>query len=259
MFDPIAASRTQRFTKQELKTFWQGPGRIVQRTKEENPVLYKQLQDAGVEAGVIGKSLAPNPAPNVYKPPTRSYTPQDLKLHGEFSESYCTELFASDNAKAATALSKADPERYQDAKDAAISYGVLPARTSPRPAPAPVAVPEPLHRISPELAAESGLPRDVELPWAQVELLCAQKVARARKVQADADAKADADKQSELATLTARQQADQAVRDQKQRDLQRLSELITPKPIVTPEPIALETARAIAQERKSVEVPIIGQ
>jgi hypothetical protein len=255
-FDPIEAKRTARWTKQELKQFWQGPD--VQRTQRENPALYQQLHIAGEQAGVIGKSLRGTPAPNVpYKPPTKTYTPEELKLRGDFTESYCRELFGSGNSSAAKALFETDPERYQDAKDASISFGILPPRSTPRPPAPPAPVKEYLHPVSDQLCDESGIPRGSLLPWEQVSQLCQQKVDRARKVQADADAKADADRQAELATLTARQQAEQVERDQKQRDLDRLVELTTPKPVVTPEPVQLATARLLAQEKaKSVEVPI---
>jgi hypothetical protein len=249
-FDPIADKRNQKYTREELTSFFKGSAAVAQRLKKENPAKYQELRRSAEQMGIVGPSLIGTPAPNTpYRQPAKTYTPEELKLRGEFTETYCRELFASGDAKAARELHETNREGYENAKDAAISFGILPARTTPRPQPAPVAAPEPLHRISPELADESGLPRDVLLPWAQVELLCEQKVARARKAQADADTKADADRQAELAKLTSRQQADQAERDRKQADLDRLQELITPKPVVTPEPVQLATARAIAAEK----------
>jgi hypothetical protein len=248
-FNPILEKRNQQYTVQELKTFWQGPGRIVQRTKEQNPALYAELHAEGERLGVLGKSLAPNPAPNVYRVPTKSYTPGELTLRGQFTEAYCRQLFASGSSKEATELFNKDREAYEDAKDAAIAFDILPARLTPRPQPAPVAAPEPLHRVSDQLAKESNLPLGTELPWSQVQQLCQQQVDRARKAQADADAKAAEARADELAMLTARQQADQAVRDQKQRDLDRLQELIAPKPVETTEPLPLAVARAVAAEK----------
>jgi hypothetical protein len=111
-------------------------------------------------------------------------------------------------------------------------------------------------RISDELARESNLPVGTVVNSEQLSQLCEQKVARARKVQADADAKADADRQAEIYKLSAAQKLEQDKRDKEVRDLQRLSELIAPKPISTPEPVQLATARAIAQEKSKVEVPV---
>jgi len=235
-FDPIEAKRTARYTRQELKEFWTGPLHVKQKLFRENRAKYEELHLAGEQEGLLGPSLIKPAAPNTpYRPPAKTYTPGELKLRGEFTESYCRELFASGNSSAAKALFETDPERYQDAKDASISFGILPPRSTPRPPAPPVVEPEPLHRISNELALESGLPPGTSVPWPQFEQLIEQKLARARKVQADAAAKLEADRQTELATLTAKQQADQAQRDQKQRDLDRLAELIAPKPIVTPE------------------------
>jgi hypothetical protein len=249
-FDPIADKRNQKYTREELTSFFKGSAAVAQRLKKENPAKYQELRRSAEEMGIVGPSLIGTPAPNVpYKPPTRSYSADELKLRGDFTESYCRELFASGNSSAAKALFEADPERYQDAKDASISFGILPPRSTPRPPAPPVVEPEPLHRISNELALESGLPPGTSVPWPQFEQLIEQKLARARKVQADAAAKLEADRQMELATLTAKQQADQAQRDQKQRDLDRLAELIAPKPTETPEAHDVAVQRAIAAEK----------
>jgi hypothetical protein len=254
MFDPIQEQRAQKYTRAELKNFWQGPGSVVQRLKKENPALYKELQDAGVAANVIGKSLAPTPAPNVpYKPPTRQYEERELALRGQFSETEIRAFFA--DAKKANALFQSDRNEYEARREAGVSYGMFQAREVPY-VPTKSAEPEYLHRISDELADESNLPHGTSLPWSQVEELCSLKVQRARKALADADAKADADRQAELEKLTAAQKLDQQQQDQKQRDLDRLAELVLPKQTPTPEPIALATARVIAQEKaKAVEVP----
>ncbi len=257
-FDPIEAKRNARYTREELTEFFKGNGTVAQRLRKENPAKYQELHAEAEKMNILGPSLIKAPAPNTpYKPPTRSYSADELVARGQFTESYCRELFASGDSKAAKALFEADPERYQDAKDASISFGILPPRSTPRPAPAPVSAPEFTMRISDELAAESNLPVGTVVNSQQLEQLCQQKVDRARKVQADADAKIAQDRATELATLTARQQADQAQRDQQQRDLDRLAELIAPKPIETPEPPQLATARLVAQEKaKAVEVPI---
>lgn len=229
-----------------------GDAAKASRMFRENRPLYDSLRKAAEDYKILGPSLIKTPAPNTpYKPPVKTYTPSELKLRGDFSEDYCRQLFASGDAKAAKALFESDREAYENVKDSAIAFGILPARLTPRPQPAPVAAPEPLHRISPELAAESGLPRDVELPWAQVTQLIEQKLDRARKAQADADAKADADRQVELAALTARQQADEAVRLQKQADLDRLAALLVPAQTPTPEDPAIALQRAIAAEKQA--------
>ena len=257
-FDPIADKRNQKYTREELTSFFKGSAAVAQRLKKENPAKYAEIRRSAEEMGIVGPSLIGTPAPNTpYRPPTKTYSADELKLRGDFTESYCRDLFASGNSSAAKALFETDPERYQDAKDASISFGILPPRSTPRPQPAPVAARESLHRISPELAAENGLPRDVELPWAQVEQLIQQRVQRARLAQEDADAKAAEARSAELATLTAAQKLEQDKRDKEVRDLQRLSELITPLPVKAPEPLQLASARAIAAEKaKSVEVPI---
>lgn len=233
------------------------PG-AAQKLFKENRPLHDSLRKAAEVYKLLGPSSYGTPAPNTpYKPPTRTYTSAELAARGQFTESYCRELFSSGSAKAARELYETDREGYEDAKDSAIAYGILPARSTPRPAPAPVATPEPLHRVSDLLCDESHIPRGSELPWEQVQQLVAQKVQRDRQAQADADAKVAADRAAELEKLTAAEKLEQAARDQKQRDLDRLAELIAPKPVVVPEPIALATARVIAQEKeKAVEVPI---
>jgi hypothetical protein len=261
MFDPIEAKRNARYTREELTEFFKGNGTVAQRLKRENPPKYAELHAEAEKLNILGPSLIKTPAPNTpYKPPTRSYTPSELVVRGQFTESYCRELFASGDSKAAKALFEANPERYQDAKDASISFGILPPRLTPRPPAPPAPVKEYLHRVSDELADESHIARGTTLPWAQVEQLVQQKVQRARQVQEAADAKVAADRATELATLTAKQQAEQVARDRHQADLDRLVELTTPKPNVTLEPAQLATAKAVAEERaKSVEVPIIDQ
>lgn len=255
-FDPIAEQRSQKYTHAELKNFWQGPGTVVQRLKKENPALYKELQDAGVAANVIGKSLAPTPAPNTpYRPPTRQYEERDLVLHGRYSEQDIRAFFA--DAKTANALFHSDRNEYEARREAGVSYGLFQAREVPY---VPVVPPAPewTMRISDELAKESNLPIGTIVNEAQLSQLCRQSVARARQAQEAADAKADADRAVELATLTAKQQAEQAARDRHQADLDRLVELTIPKQTPTPEPAPLATARLVAQEKaKSVEVPIV--
>jgi hypothetical protein len=143
MFNPLEEKRNARYTRQELKEFWQGPGVVVQRLRTENPALYAELHAEGERAGVVGKSMAPNPAPNTpYKPPTKTYTAGELAARGRHSETYCRELFASGDGRAARELHETDREGYEDAKDSAIAYGILPPRSTPRPAPAPVAAPK---------------------------------------------------------------------------------------------------------------------
>jgi hypothetical protein len=249
-FDPIQESRNKKFTREELKAFWQGPGRIVQQVRTENPQLYFELHSEAERHGLIGKSLAPSPAPNTpYRPPVKTYTPAELKLRGDFSEDYCRQLFASGSSKEAAELFKTDRERYEDAKDASISFNILPARLTPRPLPPPAPEPEYLQRISDELAAESGLPPGTSVPWPQFEQLIEQKLARARKVQADAESKVAADRQAEIEKLTAKQQADQDELDQKQKDADRLAALLVPRQNEVPDP-AIALGRAVAQERE---------
>ncbi len=252
MFDPIQERRTQKYTHAELKNFWQGPGYVVQRLLRENPALYQELHTAGEQAGVVGKSLAPRPASNVYKPPTRSYSAEELKLRGEFTESYCRQLFASGDAKAAKALYESDRESYEDAKDASISFNILPPRLTPRPAPAPVAAPEWTGQITNELADESGVPRGQLWTDSQIYQMCRQRVQRVREKQEAADAKVAQERASELAKLTAAQQLEQDARDQKQRDLDRLAVLIAPKPSETPEALDVAVQRAVAAEKQTV-------
>jgi len=257
-FNPIEDRRNQKYTYQELKTFWQGPGRIVQRTKEQNPTLYAELHAAGEAANLIGKSLSPNPQPYVknYEPAPRQYSADELAAHGRHSEADVRAFFA--DAKKANEVFTSDRNLYEQWRESAVAFGMFKSREVPY-VPVKLPEPEPLHRISDLLADESHLERGTSLPWEQVQQLVAQKVQRDRQVQEAVAAKAESDRQLEIEKLTTAQKLEQDKRDKEVRDLQRLSELIAPKPIVTPEPIALETARAIAQERKSVEVPIIGQ
>jgi hypothetical protein len=252
MFDPIEAKRNQKYTREELTDFFKGSGTVAQRLRKENPAKYEELHAEAEKMNILGPSLIKPAAPNVpYRPPTRTYTPQELAARGRFTEDYCRQMFASGDARAARELHETNREAYEDVKDSAIAFGILPPRLTPRPAPAPVAVPEYKHQISNELADESGLPRGTTLPWAQVEQLVQQKVDRDRQAQEAVAAKVAQDRATEVATLTAKQAADQEVRNQKQRDLDRLAELIAPKPIQTAEPVALAVARAVAAEKKA--------
>jgi len=252
-YDPIQERRTQKYTPAELKAFWQGPGYVVQRLLRENPALYQELHTAGEKAGVIGKSMAPNPAPNVYKPPTKTYTPSELVARGRYSEAAIRAYF---NSNASSDEFHSDRNEYERKREAGVSYGLFEPRAIPY-IPTKPPAPEWTMRISDELADESNIERGTEINSAQLEQLCRQKVDRARQAQEAADAKVAADRAAELAKLTAVQQSEQAVRDQKQRDLDRLAELIAPKPIQAPEPAQLATARAIAMEKAKVaEVPV---
>jgi hypothetical protein len=248
-YDSIQDRRNQRFTREELKTWLTGSLKELDAFKREHPAEYQERHAIAVRMGIVGPSLYKTPAPNTYKPPTRQFSPDELRLRGQHTQAYCKQLFASDDGRAARELYETDREGYEDAKDAAISFSILPPRLTPRPAPAPVAAPKFTLRISDELAKESNLPVGTIVDEEQLAQLCEQKVARARQVQATADAKVAADRAAELATLTAKQQHEQTARDQHQADLNRLAELTTPKPTETPEPPALETARLIAQQR----------
>jgi len=246
-FDPIEAKRIARWTKHELKDFWQGPD--VQKTLRENPTLYRELHIAGEKAGVIGKSMAPNPAPNVpYRPPTKTYTTAELAARGQYSEAAIRAYF---NSKASSDEFHGDRNEYERKREAGVSYGLFEPRETPYVPPKP-AEPEWTMRISDELATESNLPIGTVVNSAQLEQLCGQRVLRTRQAQEAADARVAQDRATELVTLTAKQRADQAERDRKQADLDRLVELTTPKPSIVPEPIPLATARVIAMEKAKV-------
>ncbi len=58
MVDPIAAKRSQKYTRQELDGFFKGPGRIVQEVKEKNPALYAEYRAAYFEMGGIRQEPA---------------------------------------------------------------------------------------------------------------------------------------------------------------------------------------------------------
>lgn len=258
MLDPIEEKRNQRYSREELEEFFKGSGAVAQRLRHENPTKYAEIRKSAEAMGIIGPSLIGTPAPNVpYKRPTRTYTSEELEARGRYSEDYCRQLFASGNGRAARELYETDREGYEDLKDAAISFSILPPRSTPRPTPAPVAAPEFTLRISDELAKESNLPVGTIVNETQLAQLCEQKVARARQAKEAADRKAAADRQAELEKLTAAQRLEQAARDKKQADVDRLVELTTPKQTPAPEPLPLATARVIAQEKaKSVEVPV---
>jgi len=245
-YDPIQERRTQKYTRAELKDFWQGSGVVAQRLLKENPALYKELHDAGERVGVVGKSMAPNPAPNVpYRPPTKTYTPSELAARGRYSEA---EIRAYFNSKESSDEFHSDRNEYERKREAGVSYGLF----GPRPIPyIPTKPPAPEWRlkISDELADASNLPRGTEVNEAQLEQLCRQKVQRARQAQEAADAKVAGDRQAELEKLSAKQQADQAERDRKQADADRLAALLVPLQTPPAEDPALATARAIAAER----------
>ncbi len=245
-FDPIQDRRNQKYTRQELTEFFKGSGAVAQRLKRENPPKYEELRRSAEEMGIVGPSLIGTPAPNVsYKPPTRSYSAEELVARGQYSEAAIRAYF---NSKESSDEFHSDRNEYERKREAGVSYGLFTAREVPY-IPTKTPAPEWTMRISDELAAESNLPVGTVVNSQQLEQLCQLKVERARQAQEAVAAKVAQDRATEVATLTAKQAADQEVRNQKQRDLDRLVELTTPKPNVTPEPTALATARAIAQER----------
>jgi hypothetical protein len=249
-FNPILEKRNQQYSYQELKTFWQGPGRIVQRTKEQNPALYAELHAAGEAANLIGKSLSPNPQPYVknYAPAPRQYSADELATRGQYSETEIRAFFA--DAKKANELFHSDRNEYESRREAGVSYGLFKARETPY---VPVKPPEPeyLHPVSNELADASHIERGSRLPWNQVEQLITQKLSREREAQEAVAAKVESDRAAELEKLTAAQRADEAVRLQKIADLDRIQQLIAPQPTKTPEPLELATARAVAAEKQT--------
>src|SRR5258708_17308720 len=253
-FNPIEQKRNQKYTRVELDAFFKGSFAEAQRVKRENPSLYKEYRDAYEAMGIFAPSLIGTPAPNVpYKPPTRTYAPSELTSRGQYSEAEIRTYF---NSKASSDEFHSDRNEYERKREAGVSYGLFEPRAIPYITTKPPEH-EFLHRVSDDLCAESNLPKGTALPWDAITQLCAQKVQRGRDARQLADKKAAADRAAELATLTAKQQAEQAARDRHQADLDRLVELTTPKPSIVPEPIPLATARLVAQEReKAIEVPI---
>ena len=250
-FDPIQERRTQKYTRAELKEFWQGSGVVAQRLLKENPALYKELHDAGERVGVVGKSMAPNPQPYVknYAPEPKQYSAGELSALRRHSEAEVRTFFA--DAKKANEVFTSDRNLYEEWRDSGVSFGLFKAREVPY-QPVKHPAPEPLHRVSDLLCDESHIPRGSELPWSQVEQLINQKLSRERDAQEAVTAKAESDGQAELAKLTAAQQLEQAERDRKQRDLDRLAELIAPKPPVVTEPGEVLLQRELAKEKAKV-------
>jgi hypothetical protein len=252
-YDSLLDRRNQRFTREELKTWLTGSLTELNAFKRDHPAEYAERHKIAERMGIVGPSLYKTPAPYVkkYEAPTRQYSADELKLRGDFSEDYCRQLFASGDAKAATALFESNREGYEDAKDAAISFNILPKRLNPRPQPPPAPEKEYLHRVSDLLCDESHIERGTTLPWEQVQQLVAQKVEREKQAREDAEAQIAQDRAAELATLTAVQQADQAERDKKIAELDRILELTKPTLVVPAEDAALLVARAAAAELKA--------
>jgi hypothetical protein len=254
-FDPIQEKRNQKYTLKELDGVFKGSGKKLQEFKEQNPTLYAQYRRDYEAMGGIGKNLSPNPQPYVknYAPAPKQYSADELVARGRYSEA---EIRAFFNSKAANDTFTTDRNLYELKREAAVSYGLFEPHEIPY-VPTKPAEPEYLHRVSDELADESNIARGTTLPWAQVEQLVQQKVQRAKDKQAAADAKLAGERQAELEKLTAAQKLEQAARDKKQADADRLAALLVPAQTPSPEDPALATARAIAAEKaKAAEVPI---
>jgi hypothetical protein len=108
-FDPIQERRNRKYTREELDSIFKGSGTKLQEFKEQNPTLYKEYRRDYEALGGIGKSRQPNPAPNTpYKPPTRTFTPEELVARGQYSE---TEIRAFFNSKEANEVFTSEPKR----------------------------------------------------------------------------------------------------------------------------------------------------
>src|ERR1700687_294835 len=215
-YDSIKAAREQGYTREELKTWLTGSLKDLDAFKKEHPAEFQQRRAIAERLGIVGPSAYGTPAPNTpYKRPTRTYTPSELALHGQYSEAAIRAYF---NSKESSDEFHSDRNEYERKREAGVSYGLFEKRATPY-IPTKPAEPEWTMTISNELGDESNLPRGTVVNSEQLSQLCQQKVDRARQAQEAADAKLAADRATELATLTARQQADQADRDRKQRDL----------------------------------------
>src|SRR6266478_3116493 len=99
MFDPIAAKRNQKYTREELTDFFKGSGTVAQRLRKENPAKYEELHAEAEKMNILGPSLIKAPAPNTpYKPPTRTYTAEELVARGQYSEAEIRAFFNSKEA-----------------------------------------------------------------------------------------------------------------------------------------------------------------
>jgi hypothetical protein len=180
-WNPIEAKRT-KYTKAELSDLFKGKGSgaVLMELKRENPALYQDMRAQAMVHGIIGPSAFLPAAPNVpYQPPTRRYSDRELLLRGRYSEQRCRELFASGDSREAQKLHKDDPDEYAAAKDAAISFGILPARTTPYvPAPKPAPVEPGFMKLSESMAADANLPAGALVTIEQFAQLAIQGIQR---------------------------------------------------------------------------------
>jgi len=192
MFDPIQEKRNQKWTRQELDSFFKGPGKIVQEVKQNNPTLYAEYRRAYEQMGGIGKSLAPNPAPyvnveNYESPTTRRFTDQEIELRGRYSEAECKRFISS--SKEATELFENNRDEFEQRRLAAVSYGLVTPRVVPyTPQPKPVVEPG-FMTLSEDMARTAHLPAGTKVTIAQFCDLITQGIERRAQEQADKQAR----------------------------------------------------------------------
>ena len=193
-WNPIEAKRT-KYTKAELSDLFKGKGSgaVLMELKRENPALYQDMRAQAMVHNIIGPSAFLPAAPNTpYQPPTRRYTDRELLLRGRYSEQRCRELFASGDSREAQKLHENDPDEYAAAKDAAISFGLLPPRTTPYiPAPKPAPVEPGFMKLSEDMARDANLPAGALVTIEQFAELAIQAIQRRAKAREEANKSTD--------------------------------------------------------------------
>src|SRR5580700_5953463 len=103
-----------------------GDAAKASRMFRENRPLYDSLRQAAEDYKILGPSATGTPAPNVpYKPPTRTYSTDELAARGRYPEQDIRAFFA--DAKTANALFHSDRNEYEARREAGVTYGLFQA------------------------------------------------------------------------------------------------------------------------------------
>ncbi len=137
-YDPF---KKAEHTKNQCEQFF-GPkstGKAAQTLHKENPELYRAVRQSAEKHGLLGKASYTTPEAVAALPMSkgaRTFSVREIELRQKYSEAEIKELYRAPSVGSLNNLGeirKTDPAKYQEIREAAVSYGLI----DPLPAPAP--------------------------------------------------------------------------------------------------------------------------
>ncbi|HEV2616378.1 MAG TPA: hypothetical protein VGU63_07190 [Candidatus Acidoferrales bacterium] len=150
-------------------------GKLAQETKMQNPALYAELRQAAVFYGLLCE-VPMSPLEKLLRPKERVFSADEIRCRIRFSEAEVKALYGKGGndlgAENLNDIAQKDPQRYEDLRCAARSYGfALSERQTQGTAKPHAAAEDNRFLLSDELALKANLPVGTRVTSSELDLI----------------------------------------------------------------------------------------